>query len=400
MAVDDLWHLTKPGPDGERVKSGRYGRGRRWRVRYTDDAGQPKQKLFERKSDADRWDANVRADVSRGQYVDPRAGKVTVTQYGEQWRATQVHRESTVDRLERAFRLHVEPTTLGRLQLGQVRSSHVQGWVKDRSRELAPTTMAMLYSYIASMFTTAAIDRLIGVSPCQGINLPEVPRNQYVIPTPEQVHALADEMSGRFERYSALVYVGAGTGLRQGEAWGLELEHVNFLRRELYVRQQLVTVRGKTYLAAPKTATSARTVELGQITSEALARHIELYPPKEVEIEDRTDPRKPVARMAKLLFVNTQGRPLKTGPWSRPWVAAVSAVGLPEGFGFHGLRHYFATLLIHAGASVKTVQLALGHSTATITLNTYAHEWPDAVDRTRTIVDRALGRSAGTEAVS
>jgi integrase len=46
---------------------------------------------------------------------------------------------------------------------------------------------------------------------------------------------------------------------------------------------------------------------------------------------------------------------------------------------------------IHAGASVKTVQLALGHSTPTVTLNTYVHEWPDVLDRTRSLVDAALG---------
>lgn len=75
----------------------------------------------------------------------------------------------------------------------------------------------------------------------------------------------------------------------------------------------------------------------------------------------------------------------------------VRRAGLPTGFGLHGLRHYFATLLIHNGASVKTVQLALGHSSPTITLNTYAHEWPDALDRTRALVDAALGRpDAGT----
>jgi integrase len=67
-------------------------------------------------------------------------------------------------------------------------------------------------------------------------------------------------------------------------------------------------------------------------------------------------------------------------------------VGLPPRWGFHGLRHYYATLLIHAGASVKTVQLALGHSTPTITLNEYVHEWPDVLDRTRALVDGALGK--------
>jgi integrase len=49
-------------------------------------------------------------------------------------------------------------------------------------------------------------------------------------------------------------------------------------------------------------------------------------------------------------------------------------------------------LLIHNGAAVKTVQLALGHSSPMITLNTYAHEWPDTLNRTRALVDAALVR--------
>ena len=75
--------------------------------------------------------------------------------------------------------------------------------------------------------------------------------------------------------------------------------------------------------------------------------------------------------------------------WAYPWKKAVDAVdGVPEGFGYHGLSHYFATLLIHGGASVKTVQMALVHATPIITLNTYAGEWPEAIDRTRNLSTR------------
>jgi hypothetical protein len=49
-------------------------------------------------------------------------------------------------------------------------------------------------------------------------------------------------------------------------------------------------------------------------------------------------------------------------------------------------------VLIHAGASVKTVQMALGHSTSTVTLNTYVGHWPDALDTTRSLIDAALRR--------
>ena len=77
---------------------------------------------------------------------------------------------------------------------------------------------------------------------------------------------------------------------------------------------------------------------------------------------------------------------MNAATFSRTWSSRRAAVGLPPRWGIHGLRHYYATVLIHAGASVKTVQLALGPSTPTVTLNTYVHEWPDVVDRTRSLV--------------
>lgn len=58
------------------------------------------------------------------------------------------------------------------------------------------------------------------------------------------------------------------------------------------------------------------------------------------------------------------------------------------------LRHFYASLLIHAGESVKTVQVRLGHSSAVETLNTYGHLWHDADDRTRDAVEAALGNDS------
>lgn len=91
------------------------------------------------------------------------------------------------------------------------------------------------------------------------------------------------------------------------------------------------------------------------------------------------------------MFRAASGEPVNASTFTRTWTPVRAEMGLPPRWGFHGLRHYYATLLIHAGASVKTVQLALGHSTPTITLNEYVHEWPDVLDRTRALVDGALG---------
>jgi integrase len=63
------------------------------------------------------------------------------------------------------------------------------------------------------------------------------------------------------------------------------------------------------------------------------------------------------------------------------------ALGLPAGFRYHDLRHYFASLLIANGADVKIVQARLRHGSAKTTLDTYGHLWPDKDESTMAIVD-------------
>jgi integrase len=285
------------------------------------------------------------------------------------------------------------------MQVGRVRPSNVQAWVKDRSRVLAPTTVRVVYGYLRSVFASAVRDRLIASSPCIDIRLPGIDRGKRVIPTPEQVHRLAELMPTRL---AATVYVAAGCGLRLGEVLGLEVGDIDFDEAELTVRQQLKMHKGRPpYLGRPKTKTSARTVELPDVVAAALREHLRQdYSP--VEVDDDTDPRRPTRRPAELVFRAARGEPVNASTSSRTWTPVRTKVGLPPRWGFHGLRHYYATLLIHAGASVKTVQLALGHSTPTITLNEYVHEWPDVLDRTRSLVDAALGtrETAATSARS
>lgn len=398
MAVDDLWFLRRRDPaTGKPLPSKRHGRGKRWRVRWVDpETGRPRVGLFDRKADADRRDSIVHADISRGQYVDPAAGRVTVTDYAEQWRGQQLHRDSTVDRTERAIRLHILPR-LGELPMASVKPSHIRGWVKDRSTALGANTLHVIYSgTLVPMFNAAVLDRVIGATPCVGIRLPEVDDGQYYIAKPDQVFALVDALP---ERYRAVPLVAAGCGWRGGEVFGLEQDGVDFLRREVHVRHQLTVIPGrKPYLAPPKTRTSKRTNELPEMVGTALAQHIEKFKPALVELDDETDERNPRRRVARLLFTSDKGEPIHRSNWTHIWAPAVAKAGLPAGYGLRDLRHYFATVLIFGGANVKTVQLAMGHTTPITTLNTYVGYWPDALDRTRSLVEAALIRTSTVDA--
>jgi len=95
------------------------------------------------------------------------------------------------------------------------------------------------------------------------------------------------------------------------------------------------------------------------------------------------------------VFTTASGRPVRRSNWGDVWRPAVASAGLP-GFVFHGLRHYYASLLIRHGESVKSVQDRLGHKSAVETLDTYSHLWPDSDDRTREAVDVVLGTAAAS----
>jgi integrase len=176
------------------------------------------------------------------------------------------------------------------------------------------------------------------------------------------------------DRYRALVTLAAGTGLRQGEAFGMTVDRIDFLRCQLTVDRQLLTMPDRApYLAPPKTQAPVRVVPLPRVVVDALAAHLATWP---------TD---------DLVFTTEQGSAIRRTAFSeRVWRPAVKRAGL-NGVTFHALRHFYASLLIRHGESVKTVQARLGHASAAETLDTYSHLWPDSDDRTRAAVDSVLG---------
>ena len=79
------------------------------------------------------------------------------------------------------------------------------------------------------------------------------------------------------------------------------------------------------------------------------------------------------------------------------WAKTIAAAGV-QPFKLHDLRHFYASGLIAAGCDVVTVQRALGHRSASVTLNTYSHLWPNAEDRTRSATAELMRAVSGDSA--
>ena len=340
-----------------------------WRARYRDPSGREHARHFARKVDAQRWLDEVAASVVTGQYVDPNAGKITFRECAEHWRSIQVQRPSSMAHVETMLRRHAYPT-LGDRPLGSIVPSDVQAWVKGLS--LAPSTVGVIHGIVSTIMKSAIRDRRIVANPCDGTKLPKVRRKQVVPLTTEQVEAVRAALP---EHLQALVTLAAGTGMRQGECFGLTVDRVSFLQRTVTVDRQMVTVQGMApTLAEPKTRASVRTIPLPKVVVDALAAHLAAFPPRD----------------HGLIFTN-HGGPITRSAFGFLWRPAARKAGLPKGTGLHALRHYYASLLIRHGESVKTVQARLGHASAAETLDTYSHLWPDSDDRTRDAVDSVLG---------
>lgn len=349
----------------------------KWRARWREYAGGPqKTRHFVRKIDAEQFLDRVRGDLARGFYVDPSAGKVTFREYAEAWRRAQIHREGTATSVEQQLRLHVYPV-LGDRQLHSVRPTEVQAFVRSLEGRLSPGTIQVVYGRVAAVFNAAVRDRLIATTPCVDVRRPATaPASTLQVLTTAQVLALAASVS---QGYRALIVTGACTGLRPGELFGLALDRVDFLRRVLKVDQQLVRSRaGGVELSALKTPASYRTVPLPEVVTSELAAHLARRPDSPEHF----------------VFLNERGAPIQQYPFSAMWKGARKRAGVPKWATPHDLRHYYASLLIRSGASVKVIQSRLGHASAKTTLDTYGHLFPDEEDRTRTAVDTEFAQPA------
>ncbi|MGD1255343.1 tyrosine-type recombinase/integrase [Mycobacterium seoulense] len=349
-----------------------------------DEDGSEHARAFTRKADAQSWlDTEITTKFATGTYVDPQRGKVTFASYYKDWSSRQVWVSGTVHSMD----LAAKSVTFGSIGLAEIRPSHVEAWVKVmQDNGLEPTTIRTRFANVRNVFRAAVRDRFMPRDVTVGVKLPRTRKTSaaMTIPTVQQVGAAIHATDDIEPWYAAFIAVCAFAGLRRGEASALKVSDVEFLRGEIHVRRQVQwTDDGQMEIRGPKYG-SERTVYIPDGLVKILSEHLRLYRPG-------NDPERwlfPGARDAS--------SPAHAATVARWWRKVREKIGIEHRL--HDLRHFYASGLIAAGCDVVTVQRALGHSSASVTLDTYSHLWPDANDRTRKaaagLVEQALGSTA------
>jgi integrase len=200
---------------------------------------------------------------------------------------------------------------------------------------------------------------------------------------------------GAASRYAALADLGAGLRLRQGEAFGLAAEDIDWLHRVVHIRRQ-VRIVGSTMTFAPPKGGKERDIPLADSVALRLSAHIAACPPAPVTLPWKVPDGKPVT--ARLLVTTPRGAAVHRSNFNvGSWQPALRAAGIPAGRtnGQHALRHYFASACLANGVDIRALSEYLGHHDPGFTLRTYVHLMPDAADRTRQAIDAAYASSDG-----
>jgi integrase len=384
--VRDQWY--RRSAEGKREQTARYGVGLRWLASYQDSNGRRHAKSFAKRADAERYVAQVGADLARGGWVDPALGRVRFGDYAKEWLSAQTFDIATRQQVEHRIKVYISPTW-GETPLGKIRASAVQKWLAELNGRLAPSTTRQALIAFSAILSAAVDDEMIAKNPCKSRSVvpPSVPRLRIVPWTPAAVRAV---VHAHPPRYRAMPAVAAAAGLRQGEVFGLAVDDIDFLRRTIHVVRQVKYVRNQLTFGPPKYGTG-RDVPLPDALAVVLSEHLREFPPVTVELP-WGDPGAARVRRVKvpLLFTSRESRALNKNYINAfVWKPALTEAGIPpvRNNGMHALRHFCASNWLEHGVSIRAVAEYLGHRDEGFTLRTYTHLMPSAEDKTRQASD-------------
>jgi integrase len=359
----------------------------RWQVRYRGPDGKlrPAPNTFKDKRSAQRWLSLKEAEIARGEWIDPDAGKVTVEEWGRRWLASVEPslKPKTRELYGSLLRTLVVPR-FGSTDVGDVRPIMVSEWVASMSeRGLGPSRIRQGYRVLSLMMAAAVINEMVKTSPCRGVRLPRLPQTEPHVMTVEEVERL---IAAAPHPHDLMIQILAYAGLRIGEALALRRSCIDPDTGYLLVAETVTEVKGKLVFGTPKSH-QQRKIKIPGFLVDALRRHLD-------QMTDK-DP-------SALLFVGRTGNAFRYGSW-RKWQfdPAVKRAGL-EDVTPHDLRASHASWVAERHG-VMAAARRLGHSNASVTTRHYARavegrdeQIADTFDENRT-TGKAATTAGGTD---
>ncbi len=258
------------------------------------------------------------------------------------------------------LRLHVLPA-LGDSLLGEITPPMITAlFYRLQSEGLADKTLNLIWNITGEIFSTAVQDEILDHSPMQKARRPAASKDAKVDQdkkayTAEEMLRVLEAIGQEPLIWRALALLLTMTGLRRGEACGLQWDCVDFATGEITIKRNVQPCKGGVYVTTPKTGRE-RTV---------------LAPPDVLDLLRQLRQEQPVT--VRWVFARPHStEPINPNSVTNHFRQMGRRYGL-EDFHPHKLRHTFASIAIEQGADVAAVSQCLGHSTIATTLAVYTH---------------------------
>lgn len=257
---------------------------------------------YRTKRDADIFLAATRADIERGTWINPNAGKITLDDYAKKWRTERPNlRPRTQELYEILLRRHIIPV-LGSTELSKLAPGRIRTWHANLVAAEKPgaSTVAKAYRLLHAILQTAVQDELILKNPCVLRGAAAERPAERPVATVAQVYALADAIEPQFR---AMVLLATFAGLRLGEVRALRRRYLDLLHRKVEVVEQYQQLAdGSLIIGPPKTDAGRRTVAVPEAIVPELEAHLATF-----------------AASGKdgLVFTGTHGQPIRLATFYR-----------------------------------------------------------------------------------
>lgn len=345
------WELT--------IDLGRDADGKRQR-KYVNVKG--------KKADAERRFRELCSQLDKGLPVDDQ--RLTVADHIYDWHSKYVVtnlRPRTAERYMGDIRNHIVPH-LGHLQLSKLSPAHIQNMESVVLESgLSPSSVRHIHRVLSEALKHGMQWGLLWRNPCEAVKPPKQVKKEIKIPDLSRVHQLL-ELSKATPFFPAFHFL-AYTGVRRGEVCGLKWSDIDLENASASINRAAVRIKKQgVSMMPPKTEKSSRLIALDPDTIDVLRSHKGTQLMRTVETDGAFHDQ-------GFVFTSPLGGFLDPDVLTYNWRKLVKQSG-SQIIRLHDLRHFHATLLFHANTHPKIVQERLGHSTISITLDTYSHAVP------------------------
>ena len=324
-------------------------------------------------------------DHRRG--LTAQSGGMTVTGLWEYW--LEHHARPTLEETTIIYYENMWPRirdSIGSLRLDRVQPKNIQSFIKNLAEpgikkiqqkkeapvdkkekpqaKLSPVTIRKYHAVLQGMFSKAVLWRLMSFNPCEHTEAPRGKQKEKAIYDLETTGKFLASLEGEEVRHQLMILLALSAGLRREEIFGLRWSDID--GNIISIRKARVVAGGKVITKEPKTASSMRSISVPTEVVALIKRHSAKEAEKKLKKGDLWQGKH------DLVFTTYDGSDLHPQSMNNFLRRFCTDNGF-HAIQPHAFRHMAGTFLITSGTDYKTVSGKLGHSRASITMNTYAH---------------------------